>query len=92
VSVPELGVALGHVRNATWQLFGSSRPGSLALALDALDLEALLSLDDTEPAVVPIEPDPSASIAAARRHLEAEPGSVAPAAWGLLHTLAAKLA
>jgi len=91
VSAQEIAGALGHVRNATWQLFGSSQPGTLALALEVLNLEALLSVDDTEPAVVPFELDPSASIAAARRLLEADPGSVAPAVWAVLHALAAKL-
>lgn len=92
MSTQGVAVALGHVRNASWQLFGSSQPGALALALEALDLEALLSLDDTEPAVVPLQPDPRASITAATRHLESDPNSVAPAAWAVLRALAAKLA
>jgi len=92
LSAQGMAVALGHVRNAAWQLFGSSQPGALVLALEALDLEALLSMDDIDPAVVAIEPDPSASLAAAKRHLESDPNSVSPAAWAVLRALAAKVA
>lgn len=86
-----LASALGHVRNATWQLLGNNQPDGLTLGLECLDLEALLNPDDLEPAVVDIATSPAASLREAGRLLEAIPEHVAPAAWPVLASLTAKL-
>ena len=86
-----LALALGHVRNAVWQLLGNDRPDGLTLGLECLDLEAILNPDDTEPAVLPCEATPARSLAAARSMLEQIPAQVAPAAWAVLTSLTAKL-
>ena len=86
-----LQVALGHVRNATYQLMIGTDMDGLVLGLECLDLEALLNWDDIEPAVVPAEPSPIASLACARLELEAHPSQVPPAAWPVLHSLLRKL-
>lgn len=86
-----LAVALGHVRNATWQLLGNNRPDGLSLGLECLDLEALLNPEDLDPDVVPLQPSPAASLAEASRVLRGVPDQVAPVAWPVLASLAAKL-
>ncbi len=86
-----LALALGHVRNAVWQLMGNDQPDGLSLGLECLDLEALLNPDDHEPAVVELEAVPAASLAVAARLLETIPERVAPAAWPVLASLTAKL-
>ena len=87
----ELAAALGHVRNAVWQLMGNDETRGIILGLECLDLEALLNPDDHEPAVVPLEPDAAASLAAARRLLEPISDRIAPAAWATLQSLRSKL-
>lgn len=87
-------MALGHVRNATWHLLNAdTHPGvdGLILGLECLDLEALLNPDDTEPALVPPEPGPAASLAAASQLLAAHLDEVPPAAWAALCALELKL-
>ena len=64
---------------------------SLALGLDGLDLEALLSFNDQEPEVVPLEPDAASSLAAAARLLKPVRDQVAPAVWAILRELQLKL-
>ncbi len=86
-----LEAAIGHVRNATWQLLGNNQPDGLTLGLECLDLEALLNPDDLDPAVVELETGPAASLREAGRLLEAIPEHVAPAAWPVLASLTAKL-
>ena len=86
-----LVLALGHVRNAVWQLMGNGQPDGLTLGLECLDLEAILNPDDTEPAVVPCEATPARSLVAARSVLEQIPDQVAPAARAVLTSLIAKL-
>jgi hypothetical protein len=86
-----LAVALGHVRNAIWQLLGNNQPDGLTLGLECLDLEALLNPDDLEPAVVEAETSPAASLSKAGRLLEAIPEQVAPAAWPVVASLTQKL-
>lgn len=86
-----LAVALGHVRNAVWQLMSNGQPDGLTLGLQCLNLEALLNPDDIEPAVVDAEASPAASLLRARRLLESTPEWVAPAAWPVLAVLTAKL-
>jgi hypothetical protein len=86
-----LALALGHVRNAVWQLMGNAQPDGLSLGLECLDLEALLNPDDHEPAVVEMEADPAASLAVAARLLKSIPEYVVPAAWPVLASLTAKL-
>lgn len=86
-----LAFALGHVRNAVWQLMGNNQPDGLTLGLECLDLEAILNPDDTEPAVVPCEATPGQSLAAARSVLDQIPDEVAPAALSVLASLTAKL-
>ena len=86
-----LAVALGHVRNAVWQLMGNDQPDGLTLGLECLDLEAILNPDDIEPAVVPPEPTTAASLAAAREAMEQIPVQIAPAAWPVLASLTTKL-
>ena len=86
-----LTAAIGHVRNATWQLLGNNQPEGLTLGLECLDLEALLNPDDIDPAVVDLEASPAASLSEASRLLEAIPEHVAPAARPVLASLTAKL-
>lgn len=86
-----LALALGHVRNAIWQLMGNDQPDGLTLGLECLDLEALLNPDDIEPAVVALEPDPAAALDAARRLVEQIPDYVAPAARAALAAIRSKL-
>lgn len=86
-----LAVALGHVRNAVWQLMGNDQPDGLTLGLECLDLEAILNPDDIEPAVVLPEPTTAASLAAARAEMEQIPEQIAPAAWSVLASLTTKL-
>jgi len=86
-----LAAALGHVRNATWQLLGNNQPDGLSLGLECLDLEALLNPDDLDPAVVPLQPSPAAALAEASRLLHGMPDQVAPAAWPVLASLTEKL-
>lgn len=86
-----LALALGHVRNASWQLLGNDQPDGLNLGMDCLDLEAVLNPDDLDPAIVPFEATPAASLAAARRLLDQIPDQVPPAAWAALADLTAKL-
>jgi len=82
-----LAVALGHVRNATWQLLGNNQPDGLTVGLECLVLEALLNPDDLKPAVVEAETSPAASLSKAGRLLEAIPEHVAPAAWPVMASL-----
>jgi len=86
-----LAEALGHVRNAVWQLMGSDEPNALALGLECLDLEALLNPDDREPEVVPLELDAAVSLAAAARLLDQMRDHVTPAAWASIQSLMTKL-
>lgn len=81
-----LALAIGHVRNATWQLLND--PGAdITLGLECLDIEALLNPDDLDPAVPPLEPGPAASLAAARTLLDQIPDEVPPAGWAALLAL-----
>ena len=88
----EVAVALGHIRNAVWQLLRLDGAGALALALEALELEALLSLHDIEPDVVPLASSPAASLLAARDVMEGVPQMVPPAAWAAVQSLLQRLA
>lgn len=81
-----LALALGHVRNATWQLF-SDPGGDVVLGLDCLDLETLLNPDDLDPAIPPLEEDAAGSLAAARSLLGQIADGVAPAGWAALLAL-----
>ena len=85
-----LAVALGHVRNATWQLLHDPA-GDLVLGLDCLDIEALLNPDDLDPAIPAIEPDAGKSLAAARALLDQIPDDVPPAGWAALVALTVRL-
>ena len=87
-----LPLAVGHVRNAACQLLSNDHDEGLALGLEALDVEALLNLDDLDPEVPTLEPDPIASLVAARALLDRTPDEVPPAAWAALQALIAKLA
>jgi hypothetical protein len=87
-----LPLAVGHVRNAVWQLLSNAHDEGLALGLEALEVEALLTLDDVDPEVPTLEPDPAASLVAARDLLASAPDEVPPAAWAALQALIAKLA
>lgn len=86
-----LASALGHVRNAVWQLLGDAHEESLILGLEALELEALLNLDDLEPEVITAQPGPAASLRSARDLMEGMSQQVPPAAWAAIHALIAKL-
>lgn len=83
--------AVGHVRNAVWRLMADPDPGRLDLAMDCLDLEALLNPDDLDPVVAPAQTDAAADLAAAQRLLDAEPDAVAPAAWAALRAITIRL-
>lgn len=87
-----LPLAVGHVRNAVWQLLSNDHDDSLVLGLEALEVEALLTLDDFDPEVPILQPDPTASLLAARALLDSAPDEVSPAAWAALQALIAKLA
>lgn len=90
-SVETLALALGHVRNAVWQLMGNGEPDGLAIGLECLDLEAILNPDDIEPAVLDVNAGPADSLLQAVRLLQRIPDHVAPAAWPMLASLTAKL-
>ena len=85
-----LALALGHVRNATWQLL-NDQAGDLVLGLDCLDIEALLNPDDLDPAIPPIEQDAGRSLVAARMLLDQIPDEVPPAGWAALVALSVRL-
>jgi hypothetical protein len=87
----DLASALGHVRNAVWQLLGDQREDWLLLGLEGLELEALLNQDDIEPDVVPLQGGPADSLASARELMAGIPQQVPPAAWSAVHALIAKL-
>jgi hypothetical protein len=87
----QLPLAVGHVRNAVWQLMSNDHDEGLALGLEALEVEALLTLDGLDPEVPTLEPDPIASLIAARALLDGAPDEVPPAAWAALQALIAKL-
>lgn len=85
-----LALAIGHVRNATWQFLND--PGAdITLGLDCLDVEALLNPDDLDPAAPPVPADPAASLAAARDLLDQVPDEVPPAGWAALLALGARV-
>lgn len=85
-----LAMALGHVRNATWQLLNDPS-GDLVLALDCLDIEALLNPDDLDPVIPPLEPDAGTSLATARDLLDKVADDVPPAGWAALLALTVRL-
>lgn len=85
-----LALALGHVRNATWQLLNDPS-GDLILGLDCLDVEALLNPDDIDPAMAPLEPDAGRSLAEARMLLDQVPDQVSPAGWAALVALIVRI-
>jgi hypothetical protein len=87
----DLASALGHVRNAVWQLLSDQREEWLLLGLEGLELEALLNQDDIEPDVVPLEGGPADALASARELMADIPEQVPPAAWAAVQTLIAKL-
>lgn len=87
----ELATALGHVRNAVWQLLNNEGEDSLVLGLEGLGLEALLNQGDVAPDVVPLQAGPAASLASARELLEGVAQQVPPAAWAALRALLVKL-
>lgn len=85
-----LALAIGHVRNATWQLLNG--PSSdLLLGLDCLDIESLLNPGDLDPAIAPLEPDAARSLVAARILLDQIPDEVVPAAWAALLALTVQI-
>lgn len=83
-------LALGHVRNATWQLLNDPS-GDLVLGLDCLDVEALLNPDDLDPAMAPLEKDAARSLTVARTLLDQIPDQVAPAGWAALLALTVRI-
>lgn len=87
----DLASALGHVRNAVWQLLSDQREDRLALGLEGLELEALLNQDDLEPDVMPLQDGPAASLTSARDLLANIPQQVPPAAWAAVEALIVKL-
>ncbi len=87
----ELASALGHVRNAVWQLLGDQREDWLLLGLEGLELEALLNQDDIEPDVVPLQGGPADSLASARELMAGIPQLVSAAAWAAIQALLLKL-
>ncbi len=87
----DLATALGHVRNAVWQLLSDEREERLVLGLEALELEALLNPDDVEPDVVPLGAGPAESLTLARDVLEGAPDQVPPAAWAAIRALIMRL-
>lgn len=87
----DLASALGHVRNAVWQLLSSEGEESVILGLECLELEAILNQDDAEPRVMPFGDGPAASLALARDILASSPQPVPPAAWAAVQALIVKL-
>ena len=85
-----LALALGHVRNASWQLLNNPST-DLVLGLDCLDTEALLNPDDLDPAIAPWQMDAASSLAAARALLDQIPDQVPPAGWGALRALMVRI-
>jgi hypothetical protein len=85
--IETLALAIGHLRNAVWQLIGNGEPDGLRLALQCLDLEAVLNTDNLDPSVVPLEDTPGASLVTARSLLDQIPEKVAPVAWPILDSL-----
>lgn len=83
--------ALGHVRNAVWQLLSDELEEGLVLGLEALEVEALLNPDDVEPDVVPLAAGPAESLTSARDALEGAPDQVPPAAWAAIRALIMRL-
>ena len=86
-----LALALGHVRNAVWQLMGNNQDDGLILGLEALEVEALLNLEDIDPEVPAVVNHPAASLIVARQLLDGVPDEVPPAAWVALQALIVKL-
>lgn len=87
----DLASALGHVRNAVWQLLSDQREDGIALGLECLELEALLNQDDVQPDVMPLQDGPAASLAAARDVMGNIPQQVPPAARAAVEALIVKL-
>lgn len=87
----DLATALGHVRNAVWQLLSDEQGERLVVGLEALELEALLNQDDVEPDVVPLAADAAASLSSACDVLQRVPDQVPPAAWAAIRALTMKL-
>ena len=87
----DLATALGHVRNAVWQLLSDEREERLVLGLEALELEALLNPDDVEPDVVPLAEGPAESLTSASDVLEGASDQVPPAAWAAIRALIMRL-
>jgi hypothetical protein len=87
----DLASALGHVRNAVWQLISDQGEDGLILGLESLELEALLNPDDVEPEVVPLQASPVDSLTSARDLMAIIPQQVTPAAWAAVQALIVKL-
>lgn len=87
----DLASALGHVRNAVWQLLSGEAEEELVLGLESLELEALLNQDDVEPDVIPPQASPADSLASARDLMARVPHQVPPAAWAAVQSLIVKL-
>lgn len=87
----DLASALGHVRNAVWQLLSGEREDGLALGLEGLELEALLNHDDVQPDVMPLQGGPAGSLMSARDLMANIPQQVSPAAWAAVEALIVKL-
>ncbi len=87
----DLASALGHVRNAVWQLLSAQREDGLALGLECLELEALLNPDDIEPDVMRLHDGPTASLTSARDLMARIPQQVSPAACAAVEALIVKL-
>lgn len=87
----DLSTALGHVRNAVWQLLSDVQEERLVLGLEALELEALLNPDDVEPVVVPLAAGPAESLTSASDVLKGVPDQVSPAAWAAIRALIMRL-
>ncbi|MFT3832532.1 MAG: hypothetical protein QM711_04320 [Micropruina sp.] len=85
-----LALALGHVRNATWQLLNDPS-GDLVLGLACLDIEDLLNPDDIDPAIAPLGRDAARSLAEARTLLGQIPDQVSPAGWAALLALTVRI-
>lgn len=85
-----LALALGHVRNASWQLINNPST-DLILGLDCLDIESLLNADGLEPAIAPWQMDAVSSLAAALALLDQIPDQVPPAGWAALRALMVRI-
>lgn len=85
-----LALALGHVRNASWQLLNDPS-GDLVLGLDCLDIEVLLNPGNLDPAIPPPEQNAGRSLDAARTLLDQILDEVAPAGWAALVALTVRL-